>query len=64
MYRQIGDAVPPIISYQLAKACEWILSGQKPSIGSVILPHTHLRVTDIEAAPEQQVNFELSPALI
>ena len=24
IYRQIGDAVPPLISYQLAKLCEWI----------------------------------------
>jgi DNA (cytosine-5)-methyltransferase 1 len=67
MYRHIGDAVPPLISYQLAKVCEWILSGQKPSIDSGILPHTHLTLGDIEAAPEQQADFELSsstPAFI
>jgi DNA (cytosine-5)-methyltransferase 1 len=67
MYRHIGDAVPPLISYQLAKVCEWILTGQRPSIDSVILPHTHLTLEDIEAAPEKQSNFELSasaPALI
>jgi DNA (cytosine-5)-methyltransferase 1 len=67
IYRHIGDAVPPLISYQLAKVSEWILSGQRPSIDSVILPHTHLTLGDIEAAPEKQPNFELSasaPALI
>jgi DNA (cytosine-5)-methyltransferase 1 len=67
MYRHIGDAVPPLISYQLAKVCEWILSNQRPSIDSVILPHTHLTVGDIEAAPEKQANFEpiaSAPALI
>jgi len=56
MYRHIGDAVPPLISYQLAKVCEWILSGQRPSLDSVILPHTHLTPKDIEAVPEQQAN--------
>lgn len=67
MYRHIGDAVPPLISYQLAKVCEWILSGQRHSIDSVILPRTHLILEDIEAAPKEQSNFELSasvPALI
>ncbi len=67
MYRHIGDAVPPLISYQLAKVCEWILSGRRPSIDSVILPNTHLTSADIEAVPEQQDDFELAsstPALI
>ncbi len=27
MYRHIGDAVPPLISYQLAALCRWILTG-------------------------------------
>ncbi len=28
MYRHIGDAVPPLISYQLAALCQWILTGR------------------------------------
>ncbi len=54
MYRHIGDAVPPVISYQLARLCEWILSGQKPRIGSVILPNTHLTPEDIEWVPDKK----------
>ena len=53
MYRHIGDAVPPLISYQLARVCEWILSGQKPPIDSVILPNTHLTPEDIEQESAQ-----------
>ncbi|MBP0021537.1 MAG: DNA cytosine methyltransferase [Cyanobacteria bacterium SBLK] len=47
IYRQIGDAVPPLISYQIARLCEWILTNKKPSIESVILPNTHLRLEDL-----------------
>lgn len=48
MYRHIGDAVPPLISYQLAWACEWMLTGRRPSVESLILPDTHLSENDIE----------------
>lgn len=50
MYRHIGDAVPPLISYQLARVCEWILTGRRPPIEAVILPDTHLRASDILVA--------------
>ncbi|MFF9361942.1 DNA cytosine methyltransferase [Streptomyces griseoluteus] len=46
-YRHIGDAVPPLISYQLASVCHWILTGRRPSIPDLILPGTHLRPEDI-----------------
>lgn len=60
MYRHIGDAVPPVISYQLARLCEWILSGEKPRIGSVILPNTHITLEDIERVPDKKpTRFEV-----
>jgi DNA (cytosine-5)-methyltransferase 1 len=46
LYRHLGDAVPPLISYQLAHIVAWILSGRKPSILETILPETQLRATD------------------
>jgi DNA (cytosine-5)-methyltransferase 1 len=50
MYRHIGDAVPPLISYQLAWLCSWILTGQRPDAEQVLLPGCHLVPEDIEAA--------------
>lgn len=46
LYRHLGDAVPPLISYQIAHVVEWIMSGRKPDILETILPGTHLRETD------------------
>ncbi len=60
IYRQIGDAVPPLISYQLAKLCEWILSDRKPSINSIILPNTHLTDEDIQTVSKETSYFQLS----
>jgi DNA (cytosine-5)-methyltransferase 1 len=51
MYRHIGDAVPPLISYQLAAACRWMLTGDRPDPGELLLPGSHLTGTDVEAAP-------------
>ncbi|MHB1396882.1 MAG: DNA cytosine methyltransferase [Thermoleophilia bacterium] len=53
MYRHIGDAVPPLISFQLSKVCEWILSGEKPEIETIVLPNTHLKASDIVSAEYQ-----------
>jgi len=49
MYRHIGDAVPPMISYQLAALCRWILTGERPTPFDLILPRCHLDIEDIEA---------------
>lgn len=59
MYRHIGDAVPPLVSYQLACVCEWVLTGRKPEIESVILPNSHLTVTDIRPASKQECDEQL-----
>jgi DNA (cytosine-5)-methyltransferase 1 len=48
LYRHIGDAVPPLISFQLACLCEWILTKKRPKIKSVLLPGTHLTPEDVE----------------
>jgi DNA (cytosine-5)-methyltransferase 1 len=51
MYRHIGDAVPPLVSYQLAAACRWMLTGERPALDELILPGCHLTVADVEAEP-------------
>ncbi len=51
MYRHIGDAVPPLISYQLASLCEWILTDERPAPEDLVLPGCHLSPADIETDP-------------
>lgn len=68
MYRHIGDAVPPLVSYQLARTCEWMLTENRPVISSIILPDTHLTAADIAPVtrrhnsrkPEQMLLLEPS----
>jgi DNA (cytosine-5)-methyltransferase 1 len=52
LYRHLGDAVPPLISYQIAHTVSWMLSGKKPSILDVILPGTQLRMTDFSSSSQ------------
>ena len=49
-YRHIGDAVPPMISFQLSRLAEWILTGDRPTGQSIILPETNLTKADLTAA--------------
>ncbi len=46
-YRHIGDAVPPLISYQLAHLCRWILTNERPGIPALVLAGTSLQVADL-----------------
>lgn len=46
-YRHVGDAVPPLVSRQLASVAEWILTGQRPTLETAILAGTHLTTSDI-----------------
>jgi len=54
-YRHIGDAVPPLISYQLANLCNWILSGHKPDIVDLLLDKTHLTADSVR--PKSQLEL-------
>lgn len=51
MYRHVGDAVPPVISYQLAGLCAWTLTGIRPGPAELILPGCHLSAADIDEGP-------------
>jgi DNA (cytosine-5)-methyltransferase 1 len=48
MYRHVGDAVPPMFSFQLAWLASWILSGDKPHLEETILPDCHFSSSDLE----------------
>lgn len=47
MYRHIGDAVPPLVSYQLARLCERILGGARPDPADLLLPGCQLTTSDL-----------------
>jgi len=46
-YRHIGDAVPPLVSYQLAHLCRWMLTNERPRIQELVLAGTSLRSSDL-----------------
>jgi DNA (cytosine-5)-methyltransferase 1 len=46
-YRQIGDAVPPLVSYQIAALVHWMDSGIRPTISKITLPRSALSVCDV-----------------
>lgn len=47
MYRHLGDAVPPLIAYQVASLVSWILGGLRPEPKEMALPGCSLRAEDI-----------------
>jgi len=46
LYRHIGDAVPPVIAYQLALVCEWMFTGRGPN--DLFMPDYHLDESYLE----------------
>jgi len=46
-YRHIGDAVPPLISYQIAHLCRWILTNEQPGMQELVLAGTSLKSSDL-----------------
>jgi len=58
MYRHIGDAVPPLVSFQLARLCEWMLTDRRPAPAELLLPETHLVASDIKQTTfQRQIAF-------
>lgn len=49
-YRHIGDAVPPLVAYQIASAVSWTLTGLRPRVADLCLPGTSLTPGDIVAS--------------
>ena len=49
-YRHVGDAVPPLVSYQLSALIAWMKTGRRPEPDDWILPGTSLRRSDIARA--------------
>lgn len=47
-YRHIGDAVPPLISYQLSALVSWMKTGIRPDPKEWILPGSSLRLDDLK----------------
>ncbi|CAN5469741.1 DNA cytosine methyltransferase [soil metagenome] len=46
-YRQIGDAVPPLISYQISALVKWMKDGRRPSPDEFVLPGASLKLEDM-----------------
>jgi DNA (cytosine-5)-methyltransferase 1 len=55
-YRHIGDAVPPLISYQLAALSKWILTEEQPAPDEMILPGCHVSSEDMEAGSKANLS--------
>lgn len=54
-YRHIGDAVPPLVSHQIAWVCSWILTGVKPRLPDTFLEGTHLAASQLIPGTKQML---------
>ncbi|WP_343893881.1 DNA mismatch endonuclease Vsr [Craurococcus roseus] len=46
-YRAIGDAVPPLVAWQIAACVDWSVTGRKPDPAEWVMPRTCLRLSDL-----------------
>lgn len=46
-YRAIGDAVPPLIAWQIAACVEWTITGRRPDPEEWVMPLTSLTLEDL-----------------
>ena len=46
-YRHVGDAVPPLIAWQMACLAEWMKTGRKPEVEKLVMPTTSLQISDL-----------------
>lgn len=53
-YRQIGDAVPPVVSYQVSALVRWMETGVRPTVDEFVLPDSVLMVTDVTTTPVRE----------
>lgn len=58
MYRHIGDAVPPMISYQLAHLSYWMLTDRQPAMQEILLDGTSLRCEDIVKKSQEDLFYD------
>ncbi|MET3409504.1 DNA cytosine methyltransferase [Methylobacterium sp. 1030] len=54
-YRQVGDAVPPVISYQVSALVQWMETGVRPGPEKFVLANSVLAASDISKAQRQSV---------
>lgn len=47
-YRAIGDAVPPLIAWQIAACVDWTISGKRPEPDEWVMPNTTLTLADLK----------------
>jgi DNA (cytosine-5)-methyltransferase 1 len=47
LYRHVGDAVPPLVAYQVAALVDWILGADRPAPEDLVLPGCSLTCEDI-----------------
>lgn len=52
-YRQVGDAVPPVISYQVSALVQWMETGERPGPEDFVLPNSVLSPSDVTTAPRR-----------
>jgi DNA (cytosine-5)-methyltransferase 1 len=52
-YRAIGDAVPPLIAWQIAACVDWMLTGNKPPVEAWVMPRTTLKIEDLKRSAKR-----------